>query len=312
MRQSILKNSVKMKTIGMIFFGCLLNLILVPDTQAQISGDTTRIYRVITSDGNEFLGKIMSESATEIRLKTDKLGEIVLKKADMKNISVVNQNQMKNGIYWQENTQSSRYFFAPNGYGLKENEGYYQNVWVWYNQASFGITDNFSMGVGIIPLFMFAGTATPVWVIPKFSFPLVKDKFNLGVGAIVGTILGETTDAAGLVFGTTTFGSRDHNLSLGLGYGFIGKNWANTPLFDISGMTRISPKTYLLSENYFIVVNNEGFGMLSFGARSLIKRVGLDYGAFIPFGSGLNELIAIPWLGVTIPFGKNAGVSLKK
>ncbi len=31
---------------------------------------------------------------------------------------------------------------------------------------------------------------TPIWVIPKVSVPVVKDKFNIGAGALVGYVVG--------------------------------------------------------------------------------------------------------------------------
>jgi len=58
--------------------------------------------------------------------------------------------------------------------GLHKGEGYYQNIWVFWNQASFGVTENFSLGFGIIPLFLFGGEAgqySPIWVVPKLSYP---------------------------------------------------------------------------------------------------------------------------------------------
>ncbi|MCB9270107.1 MAG: hypothetical protein H6561_11110 [Lewinellaceae bacterium] len=77
------------------------------------------------------------------------------------------------------NTQSARYFFSPNGYGLHPGEAYYQNVWVLYNQVSFGITNNVSLGVGGAS-FPFGADATPVWMTPKVSVPVVRDKFQVG------------------------------------------------------------------------------------------------------------------------------------
>jgi hypothetical protein len=43
--------------------------------------------------------------------------------------------------------------------------------------------------------------------------------------------------------------------------------------------------------------------LMSLGGRSIIKHVGLDYGLFIPVGGEVNAFVAVPWLGLTIPFG---------
>ncbi len=64
-----------------------------------------------------------------------------------------------------------------------------------------GVTNYFSIGAGIVPVFLFGGGATPVWITPKFSIPVVKDKFNVGAGALVGTVLGASGTGFGLLYG---------------------------------------------------------------------------------------------------------------
>jgi len=76
-----------------------------------------------------------------------------------------------------------------------------------------------------------------------------------------------------------------------------GGEWGSAPVITVSGMTRVSRKTYLLTENYFF----PDFQLLSFGARSFFGKVGFDYGLFFPIGA--DVFIGIPWLGITIPFG---------
>lgn len=165
-----------------------------------------------------------------------------------------------------------------------------------------GLTDYFSLGAGIVPLFIFAGTATPVWVTPKFSIPVVEDKFNVGVGALTGAVIGESNSSFGILFGSATFGSKDKNLTLGLGYGFAGGEWANTPAINISGMLRTGPRGYLITENYYLGLDGESLAILSFGGRRIVKKMSIDFGGFIPISSDVPFLI-IPWLGISVPIG---------
>jgi hypothetical protein len=203
------------------------------------------------------------------------------------------------------NPQATRYFWLPNGYGLKKKESYYQNVWLFFNQVSVGLTDNFSIGAGMVPLFLFAGSPTPVWITPKVSFPVVKDKFNIGAGALAGTVIGLDESGFGLLYGLTTFGSRDKNFTLGLGWAYAGGTIANVPTISVGGMIRTGPRGYFLTENYFIGAGGETFGIISAGGRRIIKRISLDYGLFLPLAAGLDTFLAMPWLGLTVPFGKN-------
>jgi len=190
-----------------------------------------------------------------------------------------------------------------NTYGLKRGEVYYQNVWVLFNQVSVGVGNNFSIGVGLVPLFLIAGAPTPVWLIPKVSIPVVKDKFAIGAGGMFGTVLGTEKSGFGIVYGITTFGSRDANVSLGVGYGYLSGDWAKKPMINISSFIRVSPRTYIITENY--VISGESTTVLiSLGARTLVKRIGIDYGLFMPFFPDQDTYFAIPWFGITVPMHK--------
>ncbi|OFX57919.1 MAG: hypothetical protein A2066_05750 [Bacteroidetes bacterium GWB2_41_8] len=210
----------------------------------------------------------------------------------------------KDGAYWLDNPQATRYFWAPNGYNLKSGEGYFQNVWVLFNQAVYGFTDHFSGGVGVMPLFLFGGTATPAWLMAKFSVPVVENKFNLGAGALMGTVIGEDNTGFGILYGISTFGSKDKNLNIGLGWGFAGGEMARNPTVNISGMIRTGAKGYFITENYFIGTSDIFVVITMLGGRSIIRRVGLDYGVVLPFSSDMDGFVAAPWLGLTIPFGE--------
>ncbi|QNF32450.1 hypothetical protein HUW51_06800 [Adhaeribacter swui] len=289
--------------IVLLSLAVLLLSLTAKQASAQTATDTTGLYRIETSDGNEYFGKIIIEDSTGIQLRTEKLGTIRIARPDIKTMITVNAKNLKNGTYWFDNPQSTRYLFSPNGYGLRAGEGYYQNIMVVVNQISVGITDNVSIGLGTVPLFLF-GTSTPVWVLPKVSFPVVKDKFNVGAGALVGTVMGEESAGFGIVYGITTLGSRDKNISLGLGYGYAGGDWARTPTFTLSGMLRTGNRGYLLTENYLIGSADGSIGLITCGGRRIIKKVGLDFGLVLPTGSEIDTFIAIPFLGLTVPFGQ--------
>ena len=295
-----------MKNIAKLFAVFALAFLNPFQSFSQDQQDST-LYSIETTDGNEFIGRIIYRDEDNITLLTDKLGEIKLFTKYIKSIKEVSPANFKNGDFWFDNPQSARYFWAPNGYGLKKGEAYYQNVWIFFNQVSVGLTDNFSLGAGIVPLFIFAGTATPVWVAPKFSIPVVKDKFNVGVGALAGIVIGESGASFGIVFGSTTFGSKDKNLTLGLGYGFADGEWATTPALNVSGMLRTGPRGYLLTENYYLGFDGDGLGLISFGGRRIVKKISLDFGGFIPI-AGDTPFIIIPWLGIAVPIGKKQPV----
>ncbi|GAP44814.1 hypothetical protein TBC1_12625 [Lentimicrobium saccharophilum] len=293
-----------MKTQHLITVFTLFLLFGTVPVSAQ-QQDTLKIYLIETSDGNQFSGRIISENQEKLELLTEKFGKLVIAKEDIVKITELTPEKIVQGKLWLENTQSSRYFWSPNGYGLKKGEGYYQNIWILWNQASFGITDYFSLGFGLIPLFLFGADAieySPVWVVPKFSLPVIKDKFNIGAGLLAGNVGLQKDAGFGIAYGLGTLGNRNSNITLGLGYGFAAGNWAKSPMINIGFMARTGPKGYILSENYFIRIENESLLLFSFGGRTLTKTVGIDYGLFIPIIESMEALVGLPWLGLTIPF----------
>lgn len=264
------------------------------------------LVKIETKDGNVFIGRIISEDSTKIVIETEVLGELPIRKTAITSRTEIDSSKMVEGKLWNDNPQSTRYLWTPNGYGLKQGEGYYQNIWVLYNQLSVGITDNISASIGTIPLFLFGGEPTPVWVIPKFSIPIKKDKINLSLGVFAGTILGEKNMSFGLAFGTVTVGNRNKNVNLGLGWGYSSDGWAKKPLINLSAMVRLTANGYFLTENYFIPLGDDfNLTLLSAGGRYMIKKLGLDFGLYIPISSEIEQFVAIPMLGVTIPFGNS-------
>lgn len=290
-----------LKVFGMIVF-CLF---ILKNSNSQEVADSTKLYKVETVDGNEYVGHIIILNSDIIRLKTATLGEITLNRKDVSKFNVISKERLNDGVISYSDLHSSRYFTTSNGYGLKKGAGYYQNMWIFYNQFGYGFTDNFSISAGIVPLFLFAGSSSPVWITPKISIPLKKDKINFGAGLFVASVLGENTDAFGYGYGVITFGSGKKNISLGLSYGYAGSTWAKKPVVSLCFKLPVGKKGFIMAENYFLPVEDENVMVTLLGGRSLIRRVALDYGFVIPVISGMENFFAIPWLGITVPLGEN-------
>jgi hypothetical protein len=215
-------------------------------------------------------------------------------------MSVVRQETMVEGVFWPDNPQATRYFWAPNGYSMGQGEVYYQNIWVLYNQVSIGISEIFSLQLRNRPtLFIRVRVSRPFGWSPRSLSQLQGDKIQVGAGAFLGAMLGES-EFFGIAFGSTTFGSRDRNTTVAMGWGFTGDGWARSPLVNISFMARSSPRGYFLSENY-LIPGDDTVVILSAGGRRIIgSGLGLDFGLFLPLGGGTG-FIALPFLGMTVP-----------
>ncbi|WP_425393149.1 hypothetical protein [Ekhidna sp.] len=276
-------------TFLLIFFLSLSNNCLGQEGKKE-SSDTT-LYRIITKDGNQYVGTIQKHNSDTIEFKTSSLGMISISTKQVKSMTEISHEQ--NGVNgWPYQFQTVNYLTLNSAYGLKKGEGYYQNIWILFNNLSYGVTDNFSIGVGVLSTFLFSDFA-PIWVTARLSTPIIENKLNAGGGAVIGTAEGETF---GFLYGVTTVGPRDKNISLGAGSGFVNGEFSEIFL-NIDGVIRVSKNFYLMMENYLI--DNE---LLTFiGARSIIGRSSLEYGIM---RTGNADAIGLPILGVTIPLHK--------
>ncbi len=279
-----------------------LFIIMVNHVDSHAQKDSTDLWNIVTNDGNEYTGVIVQQTEKELKLRTTNIGTITLQLANIKQMNQVKLENLNKGQVWLDNSQEGRYFFSPSSYGLRKGEGYYQNAWIFFNQISYGLSDNFSIGAGMVPLFLFNGTATPFWVTPKVSIPITENEFAVGGGALLGTVIGNG-GSYGIVYGTSTFGSRDKNMTIGVGYGYVDDEFADTPAINLSAMIRTGKRGYFITENYFVSSGGDTAGLLSFGGRRLWSNVALDYGGIIPVGSGA-DLAVIPWLGIVFSFGR--------
>lgn len=286
-----------MKKTLWVFLG--LCMLVCLNTQLFAQEEAPVVVRVITTEGNEFIGVVLEENENEVLLRTEQYGELRLSRSAIRQIMVVDEALIRDGVVWFENPQATRYFWAPNGFGLEKGEAYYQNIWVLYNQATFGVSDHFSLSAGMVPLFLLRAGVTPVWLVPKISIPIKEGRSHAAAGAFLGALLGEQ-ETFGIVFGSFTLGNRDSNGTLGMGWGYAGGSWATSPIVNIGFMARTSQRGYFISENY-IIPGNTATVVLSGGGRRILGRTGLDFGLFAFLGNGV---FALPFLGITAPLGK--------
>lgn len=218
-----------MKNRFPFFLGILFLFVFYNNSLFAQTSDTTTIWQMTMMDDNEFVGHILSETEAIIEFKTVAIGIITLRKDQVKRQEKLLSDPSTNGLLWAENRMTYRYFLRNSGYNLKKGEAVYQNAWILINNIDVGITDNFSIGLGTVPIFLFGGGTSPIWLTPRLSIPIEADKVNLGVGGLVGTTVGNDFDntSFGFGFGDVTLGDKNKNITLGVGYGFADGEFAN-------------------------------------------------------------------------------------
>ncbi|MFZ1703878.1 MAG: hypothetical protein WAT79_06000 [Saprospiraceae bacterium] len=295
-----------MKNTFLLFWVFFFIFYAFPTTaQVIIQQDSSYIFDM--KDGNTYIGKVNILEETQSYEVTTEIGIVKLKQIDIIKVKKLTSTDIVKGTYWQPNPHSSRYFFSPSGYGLKKGEGYYQNAWIFLNQVSYGFSDNFTLGVGIVPIFLFGADIFPVWITPKLNFDYKNGKGAYGVGSIYFTVLGENDiGGVGILYGSNTFGTRDKQFTIGLGFGYSSDEGINTsPVLNLGGLYRTGKKWAFVSEMYFFGGLGEFSGIISAGMRYMGKKIAIDMAGFRPLVSDLGGALMFPWLSISVPFSQS-------
>lgn len=141
----------------------------------------------------------------------------------------------------------SRYFFAPSSYNLEKGEIYYNSLYFLLHDVQYGVTNQFSMGMGTTIL------GFPFYLTPKITIPVSsRSAFAIGDMLMLGTWGARFT--GNLAYTTFTTGGDYNNITFGAGYLHVGgadiTDRLNLMLINVSALLRISPHVYFITENY--------------------------------------------------------------
>jgi hypothetical protein len=209
----------------------------------------TNTYHFTLANGNEIIGKILSEDPREIKILTTENKEIIVPAYEIKSRRVIKTEDFNyNGDYIGDDKFATRYFITTNGLPIIKGEHYVQ--WnIFGPDFQFGIADNFGIGV------MTSWVGVPIILTAKYSVKL-GEKAQFAVGALGGSGTWVLPDWGGILpFGTFSFGSRKSNIAFSGGYGGIWQNgnFAGRALASIAGMVKIGPKVSLVFDSFILL-----------------------------------------------------------
>lgn len=277
---------------------------------------------LILNDGKTILGKLASKTESTLSILTKNLGQITLSKSAIKTIKIIEESQIKNGQYLFPNPHPTRYFFGPSAIPLKKGEKYFQNAYLLSNSIQIGLSDQFSIGGGVVVPFLF-------YITPKFG-KKISENVHMGGGILIASsLISNLNLGVGVGYGSITLGSHENNVTLNVGWGATkgdsydavsntsktSWSFANKPMFTFSGMTRISRRCMLVSENWIFAVNEYTYdaqmnangvksnynGVLSGGVRIMLEKSSFDFGILSPMGVSTSAM-GIPYIDYVIKF----------
>ena len=271
----------------------------VPIDSVNVS-DTASRHVVRLKDGSTFVGRVTGVTEDSVRLRLDQ-GEVSFARAAIAEVRQFPSARLRNGSYWFENPHPTRLLFSSTAFPLEKGTGYYSNTWLALHTFAAGLTDRFTLGGGLawfpgVPL-----DETFYYLLPKYTI-VNAERTKVAVGALIGLLPFDSGDddrsSAGILYGVGTTGSRDNNLSLGLGWGYAGNEVSSNPVVMIGGQTRVSRRISLISENWIFPISGETEGLYSYGLRFLGEGLTVD----LAFVSVFGESTTVPWLGFAFRF----------
>jgi len=270
--------------------------------------DTAKIYAVKVADGATYIGKFIERTADAIVINTASVRRVEIPIRAIVSVREVSDANFRNGRYWFENPNPTRYLIGPSAYNVKKGDGYYQNIYLVVNGFNVGITDNFSIGGGLELISTFSSLADggfdPIFFFtPKVAFE-VSDKVHLGGGVLLVNAPGFDDGARGsigITYGIGTFGTTDNNVTAGIGWGFVNRDFNADPVVTVSGMVRISRNASLVSENWF--VPTDGYDVVySYGVRFFGESLAVDLAFFNNRDIADIIVIGIPYVDFVVTF----------
>ena len=206
-------------------------------------------FIIETVNGTSYFGEITGLAGGVLTIRSALVGTFEIKSNTISKISMSNAYVNRKGSSWFANPNATRYFFAPSAIPLRKQEGYYQNAYLLANSVNVGITNNITIGGGVVIPLLF-------YVTPKVSFKVAKNVYLGGGILFTQSFISGFGLCAGIGYGLATYGSYEHNVTIGAGYGYAKFNteYKTTPMpiVTVNGMTRVSKKLSLVSENWLI------------------------------------------------------------
>lgn len=277
--------------------------------QQKIKGEPGKTYQITMNDGSVVSGKLISDTEREIVIQSGSMGEIRLEKSNIGSMAVVSATDQKAGGIWFANPNPSKYLLGSSAIPLEKKTGYYQNTWIFVNSACYALTDNISIAGGFEILSILAGGEGPFafFINPKASFKIAENFYG-GANVLYANTLRTVDEFGGLATlnGFFTYGNTNNNITAAVGWGWADGEFSSKPIFSLSGMTRVSKRIALISENWILPVNPDDdkslYGVFSYGIRFLGEKTSIDL-AFINNPDIAETLvIGVPWLDFTINF----------
>ncbi len=287
----------------------VVGIVIAPPLHAQRVGidsvainDSTVVHAIYLADGARLVGRIMLVTADSVRVVSASATTMIARSA-IREVRQYPTAEMRGGALWPENPHASRLIFAPTAIPLRPGEAYFSDFWVFLVSAGVGVTDRVTIGAGMSLVPGVSLDKNLLFLLPKVAV-INQPKLKVAVGGLLARVGGfeSGSQSLGILYGVATTGSRESNLTIGAGWGYVGGTLSNKPVLTLGGQHRVARRLSLISENWFFPFDNSSSGIISYGVRILGEKIAVDLAFAIPIDNGDAWLPGIPLLGFAVKF----------
>ena len=268
-------------------------------TGAAPKKDSTVAVRL--HDGSLLVGHLAEQTADSVVLVTGS-GRMKLSRSAITELKVVNEADVHDGVYWSPDPHDTRLFFGPTGRVLGKGNGYFSDLYLFFVNAAWGVTDRFMIGGGlsVLPTSDFFGNNV-YYLTPKVAL-VQRESFNVSAGALIG-FAGHANGSAGIYYVAATNGRPDASFTYGLGYAYTKSKISGDATLMLGGNARVWHRVALMSENYIFTGSNGGYALPIYGIRFIGDKLSTDLGFVNFIGRGSPGIFpGLPWLGIAFKF----------
>lgn len=266
----------------------------------EISNQPKTKIIVYTKTGEIYKGYFISQNKDFLEIDTESVGKLKIPTQRIEKIETVaesNQVEYEKGKSL-EHINPVRYMAGTSAFNYEKGGNYLRNNPMTYHR---GITDNFSIGVGT-SLWALVLRVPIIYVNPQFTTQLGKNvHYKIGLDAFAGTSFEAGGAAAAFLNTGITIGEPDLNLTGTVYWGALSDFERLDPFYSLAGMARISKKLMVVSEGFYVPIQNDNnVNFIFYGGRYITESASYDLGFLynqeiadvIPFG--------IPFIAITV------------
>lgn len=253
------------------------------------------VYEVRLADGSVLIGRVVVAGSDRVTITTTGGTRVEVDLDQIRSAAPV-EGRVVDGEIWHDDSGESHLFFAATGRTMGQGEAHVGTYLIVFPFIAFGLTDRFTVAAGAPVLF---GELEPLYFAPKVQL-LRTASATVSVGALH-VLLPDDDEDVGVAYSVGTFGNDDDALSVGLGWGYAGSDFTSKPVAMIGAERRVSRRSKLLTENYFLP--GETGAVFSVGFRFIGERLSADIGVGAATDQGDLEC-CLPLLSVSYGFGQ--------